>query len=295
VTSFRDLVELVRAPAALTVPGDTLAGATAGGWPGGWPGGRRTALLPIASTCLYWAGMALNDYADRDLDRVERPERPIPSGRVSPGLALGVATALTAGGVATAAVAGGAKSAATASVLAALIWGYDLSAKTGPISVAAMAGTRGLDVLMGASPGGVPALRRALPAAALVTAHTAGVTALSRGEVHGTSSTTARRVAVVSGLVAAASALRPTGAGAFSRAVSIGAAALYASQAVRAQAEAVRNPDGPTVRRATGSGIRAIVPLQAAQVAASGRPVLGAALTASLPLGRAAMRRVSPT
>jgi len=29
--------------------------------------------------------MALNDYADRDLDAVERPERPIPSGRVSPG------------------------------------------------------------------------------------------------------------------------------------------------------------------------------------------------------------------
>ncbi|MEK8227549.1 UbiA family prenyltransferase [Oerskovia sp. M15] len=43
--------------------------------------------------------MALNDYADRELDAVERPERPLPSGRVSPEQALGVATGLTAAGL----------------------------------------------------------------------------------------------------------------------------------------------------------------------------------------------------
>ena len=64
MTRLADLAELVRAPAALTVPGDTLAGAAASGV----PAGARTALLPVASTCLYWAGMALNDWADRDLD-----------------------------------------------------------------------------------------------------------------------------------------------------------------------------------------------------------------------------------
>ena len=77
------LVELVRLPAALTVPGDTLAGAAAAGRVD-----RRAAVLPLASVSLYWAGMALNDWADRDLDAVERPERPIPSGRVRPGTAL---------------------------------------------------------------------------------------------------------------------------------------------------------------------------------------------------------------
>ncbi|RIQ12958.1 UbiA family prenyltransferase, partial [Jiangella rhizosphaerae] len=98
---LRDVAELVRAPAALTVPGDSLAGAAAAGF----PYGARTAVTPLASACLYWAGMALNDYADRDLDRLERPERPIPSGRVKPGEALALAAGLTAAGVGLAALA----------------------------------------------------------------------------------------------------------------------------------------------------------------------------------------------
>ncbi|MEO6086486.1 MAG: UbiA family prenyltransferase, partial [Umezawaea sp.] len=77
---MRAYVELVRAPAALTVLGDTIAGAAVCGNP---LRGRRM-LLPLASVSLYWSGMALNDWADRDLDAVERPERPVPSGRISP-------------------------------------------------------------------------------------------------------------------------------------------------------------------------------------------------------------------
>ncbi|WP_414635733.1 UbiA family prenyltransferase, partial [Actinophytocola sp.] len=98
---MRALAELVRAPAALSVPGDSLAGAAAAGW----PFGRRSAALSAGAVCLYWAGMALNDYADRELDRTERPERPIPSGRVSPRFALGLAAGLTAAGVGLAALA----------------------------------------------------------------------------------------------------------------------------------------------------------------------------------------------
>ncbi|MFE7243301.1 TIM barrel protein [Streptomyces sp. NPDC057580] len=91
VTALRDLLELVRAPAALSVPGDVVAGAAAGQALGG-----RTLGLACSSVCLYWAGMAANDWADRRLDEVERPERPIPSGRVSPGTALAVAAGLGA-------------------------------------------------------------------------------------------------------------------------------------------------------------------------------------------------------
>ena len=47
--------------------------------------GPQAAGLSAASVCLYWAGMSANDWADRDLDAKERPERPIPSGRVTPG------------------------------------------------------------------------------------------------------------------------------------------------------------------------------------------------------------------
>ncbi|MEV6706402.1 4-hydroxybenzoate polyprenyltransferase, partial [Micromonospora wenchangensis] len=79
MTSLADLAELVRAPAALSVPGDLVAGAAAAGVLG-----PRTAGLAGASVLLYWAGMAANDWADRGLDAEERPERPIPSGRGDP-------------------------------------------------------------------------------------------------------------------------------------------------------------------------------------------------------------------
>ncbi len=34
--------------------------------------------------CFYEAGMVFNDFFDREVDAIERPERPIPSGRISP-------------------------------------------------------------------------------------------------------------------------------------------------------------------------------------------------------------------
>ena len=303
MTRLRDLVELVRAPAALSVPGDTLAGASSSGWPAGagWPGGVRSAALPLASTCLYWAGMALNDWADREVDAVERPERPLPSGRVSPGTALAVAGGLTAAGLGIAGLTGGRRSLAVASVLAAAVWAYDLAPKEGPVSVATMASTRGLDVLLGASAGGAAAIQRAAAPAALVALHTAGVTALSRGEVRGGSSTVAMGCAVATGAVTVASAARAfaeTGTdtrGLVSRAVSLALTGWYAVGVLRAQVAAARTPDAATVRRATGVGIRGLVPLQAAAIAAAGEPGLALGVAASAPVGAAAMRRVSAT
>src|SRR4051794_40806202 len=41
------------------------------------------AMLVAASCLLYLSGMVLNDVFDAGVDAVERPERPIPSGRIS--------------------------------------------------------------------------------------------------------------------------------------------------------------------------------------------------------------------
>ncbi|MCY1139009.1 UbiA family prenyltransferase [Actinoplanes sp. Pm04-4] len=174
---LRDLAELVRAPAALSVPGDTVAGAAAsGGLRPSTPG------LAAASVCLYWGGMAANDWADRELDAVERPGRPIPSGRVRPGQALAAAAGLTAAGVGVAALAGGKRAAAVAVPLAGAVWVYDLWAKNTAAGPPMMALCRGLDVLLGASGG---RMRRAVGPALTVAAHTYTVTALSRHEVSG--------------------------------------------------------------------------------------------------------------
>ena len=275
---MKALVELVRAPAALTVPGDAVAGAAASGW----PFGRRTLGLTASSVCLYWAGMALNDYADRQLDAVERPERPIPSGRVSPGTALGVATGLTAGGLGIAAAAGGKRALRVAVPLAATVWAYDFALKATPLGPVAMAATRALDVLLGA--GGA---RPALPAALTVGAHTLAVTALSRSEVDGAKPVVpAAAMAATAGVRVAAGRVGPL------------ASALLGTYAVttgRAQYDAVRDPRAQKIRKAVGAGIHGMIPLQAGLIARTGARRSALAVAAAFPLARALSRQVSPT
>ena len=287
MTTVRDLVELVRLPAVLTVPGDVLAGAAATGW----PYGRRTWALPVASTCLYWAGMALNDYADRDLDASERPERPIPSGRVRPVHALGLAATLTAAGVAAAGLVGGRPALRVAVPLAGAVWAYDLLAKRGPAGPAVMATARGLDVVLGARGD----LRRAALPAAVVAGHTVGVTALSRGEVTGARPAVAAGALAGTLCAALAAGLPPAGRPLRSSLVATALAATYALTVGGSQARALGSPDAMTVRRATGAGVRGLIPLQAALVARSGSLVTAVALVAAGPLARRAARVVSPT
>lgn len=78
-----DWLRLIRIPNLLTVPGDLLAGfllapaATGQDW-------RKLLFLALpASLCLYTAGLILNDLFDYAEDKRERPERPLPSGRIT--------------------------------------------------------------------------------------------------------------------------------------------------------------------------------------------------------------------
>ncbi|ESP88054.1 geranylgeranylglycerol-phosphate geranylgeranyltransferase [Candidatus Halobonum tyrrellensis] len=52
------------------------------------------ALAAVATAFATGAGNAVNDYFDREIDRLNRPDRPIPSGRVSPRGALAFSLAL---------------------------------------------------------------------------------------------------------------------------------------------------------------------------------------------------------
>ncbi|MEV4200649.1 SCO3242 family prenyltransferase [Micromonospora globbae] len=317
MATLADLAELVRAPAALSVPGDVVAGAAAAG-----ALDRRTPALAGASVLLYWAGMAANDWADRDLDAVERPERPIPSGRVRPGTAVGLAAGLTAAGLALATAAGGRRAAAVAVPLAAAVWGYDLRAKNTAAGPAVMAACRGLDVLLGAATGGRPA--RALPAALTVAAHTWTVTALSRREVTGTDPTlplgTLAGTAVVAATAARAARRTPATAtpgpadasaaagrrgartpreasrrGALAALVPAALATWYATGYGAAQARVVAEPTAGRVRAAVGAGITGLPALQGALTARGGAGLLGLVVAAAAPLGRRLARKVSPT
>lgn len=79
-------MEIVRPPNLFTIPGDILAGALLSGitliqWP-------SLIIIIICSLFLYAAGLILNDYFDRENDKEERPDRPLPSGRVNAPSAL---------------------------------------------------------------------------------------------------------------------------------------------------------------------------------------------------------------
>jgi hypothetical protein len=278
-------LQLVRAPAALTVLGDTVAGGAAAGRR---LRGRRL-LLPLSSAAFYWSGMALNDWADRELDAVERPERPIPSGRISPNRALAVAGGLTAAGLGLAAAGGGRDSMKVAVPLALAVWAYDNVLKPTPAGPVGMAACRALDVLMGA--GGA---RSALPAAAAVGGHTLGVTALSRGEVHGATPGAAQAALAGTALTAAA-AIGGRARSVPHRLGALAAAGLYSATVGRAQLAAQKDPSPASVRRATMAGIHGMVPLQAAIAARRGSLLGALAVAAALPIARALSKKVSPT
>lgn len=278
---LRSFLQLVRAPAGLTVVGDATAGMAAAG---------RTGLvprigLPVASVLLYWGGMALNDAADADLDRVERPERPIPSGRISRRGAVGVASALTVAGLAVAGLTGGRSSLAIAVPLAASVWTYDLVAKRGWTGPLVMGACRGLDVLLGAGrDGAVAAARPAL----VMAGHTASVTTLSRGEVHGTRPVVAIAASAAT-LATGAAAVRPERS--VAGLVSLAAVLRFLVPTLRAQVAAATDPAAPAVRTATRRGILAMVPLQAALTARAGRPLDAAILLGVDALGMLLGRR----
>ncbi|MGW0775641.1 UbiA family prenyltransferase [Streptomyces sp. NPDC002835] len=136
--------ELLRVSALFTVPGDALAGAACAGL----RPNRGTAYAVGASLFLYEAGMALNDWADREEDAVDRPHRPIPSGRITPTAALTAAAALTATGL-TLASRAGRPALALATALTATVWSYDLHLKHTRAAPATMATARALDLLLG--------------------------------------------------------------------------------------------------------------------------------------------------
>ena len=131
---------LLRLSLAPTAAADVAAGTVAGA--GGWPGGAGPFVLMLASLCVYHGGMVLNDWRDRDEDRRTRPDRPIPSGRVSERTALVLGLALVAAGPLIALRASPA-SAAVMGAVALAVLAYDLAlrgAVVGPLLLAACRG-----------------------------------------------------------------------------------------------------------------------------------------------------------
>jgi 4-hydroxybenzoate polyprenyltransferase len=180
---------LLRIPNLLTLPGDILAGALLSA-SADWP-----LLLPAlaVSVCLYSAGLLYNDLADAAVDARERPDRPIPSGAVTPAAVRRAATLLLLPGLLLAIPA---RALPTAAFLALAILFYDFAAKKSALFGPVVMGLcRSLDLLLGA---GSAALSPApLAAAALLGLYIAAVTALARREADPASRITPARIGLL--------------------------------------------------------------------------------------------------
>ena len=176
-------LQLVRLPNVVTAAADSLAG-----WllvTGSLAQPARWLPLLASSMLLYASGTMLNDVFDFEIDREERPGRPLPSGRASRrtaawlgalGLALGPCLALASGSL---------TSGLLAVVLALTILGYDAGLKRTWLGPVVMGACRGLNLLLGTSHAAALGGPIAWLAALAYGAFVAGITVASRSEAQG--------------------------------------------------------------------------------------------------------------
>lgn len=268
-------LQLVRLPNVLTAAADSLAGWLLVG--GALAEFDRWLPMAIASMVLYAAGTALNDVFDMEIDREERPGRPLPSGRASyraaamfGGMGLGLAPAI-------AGASGSAITAFVAAILAMVIFAYDVQVKRTYLGPVFMGACRGLNLLMGMSSAAEMGGPAAWASAAAYGVFVAGITVISRSETH-----EGERRGVVGGLAILDLALLGLAASAISHQrfpevmtgdppaliaglIVIG---LVAALVNRAAILAIRDPRPRTIQRTVKTGILSLVWLNVGLVAA---------------------------
>ncbi|MEN1679966.1 MAG: UbiA family prenyltransferase [Planctomycetota bacterium] len=147
----RAVAELLRVSNVLTAVADVWMGMIVA--TGAMPDWRVAAPLTAACVLIYLAGMVLNDAFDAPRDAIERPTRPIPSGRISRTTAAWLGAALMKLGLACGAVAAFVSQASASllaiAVLCVLVLLYDSRLKATPFGPPVMGLCRGANAAAG--------------------------------------------------------------------------------------------------------------------------------------------------
>lgn len=253
----RSLLQLFRPANVLTSPPNTLAGLAISGS----SDYRLLAYLLPASALLYAGGIVLNDYFDRHLDAIERPERPIPRGAVSAGTAAALGFTCLSAGVLLAIPAGGVCGLLALAVAIAVL-SYDMAAKRHPfIGPVNMGLCRGLNFLLGVAC--VPsALAHWWPLGLLPVVYIAAVTALSRGEVRGGKRPVALASFAMLVIVIVALLAVIIDRGTFTLAA-VAILCVLGARVLPAYWQAIGDSSAPVIRRAVKTGVLSLVLLDA--------------------------------
>jgi len=229
-------------------------------------------LLVLVTIGLYGGGVVFNDVFDAELDKIERPERPIPSGLISQrsasilGGSLLLMAIVTAAFVHRAGIMSMSVLLAIGIAIAALIydkWGKHHS-WWGPVN---MGLCRGFNLLLGIS---------IVPAAVtqywwlgiFPVIYIAAITMISRDEVHGGKKTTLYVASLLYLIVIAAIGWLAYTNGQLLKA--IGFILLFAVMIFFPLSKAIKDPVAANIRRSVKAGVLAIILMNAAWAAAFG-------------------------
>ena len=286
---LRAYIQLMRPPNVVTAGADVLAGYAASGR----PIDLTLSCLLLAATCLYAGGVVLNDVFDAPLDAVERPERPLPSGRASLRGAAVLGTLLLAVGTGSAFLVSLVSGTLAASIASCAVL-YDAWGKHRPVFGPINMGTcRGLNLLLGVS--AAPAFVAERWYLALIPiAYIAAITAISRGEVHGGARRTSLLALILLALVLAALPLLALTPG-FLLLPLAPFLAFFGWRVVPPFWRAYREPSPDRLRGAVKAGVLSLIVLDAALAAGYAGPLYGIVVLSLLPLAGVLARRFMVT
>lgn len=283
------LLRLTRPANIITAVSDILAGVAVAAFVSGEAGllnWQGVALLIIATSGLYGGGVVLNDVFDAELDRVERPERAIPSGLITKQTAGWLGLALLVLGISAAAGVHASGwfsiSASLAAAIAVCAVVYDKWLKhhnwLGPVN---MGLCRGLNLLLGMSI--LPAaVSRYYYLAVVPVLYIAAITMISRGEVHGGKKNILYGAALLYLLVMLnIFIIGLLNHNAVYTAIFV---ALFAIMVFPPLFSAIRTPDGTLIGKAVKWGVIALIVMNAAWAAAFGMTGFALAILLLLPV-----------
>lgn len=238
-------------------------------------------LLCCSTACLYGGGIVFNDVFDAELDKVERPERPIPSGLISIREASILGSVLLISGVAAAFIVS-VLSGSIAILIAACALIYDKLAKhhsfLGPLN---MGTCRGLNLLLGLSI--VPASMLNLWFVGLVPLlYIFSITMISRAEVHGGRKITIGIAAFLYAIVIAAILIFYflNKGSQYTGALLLG----FGWMIYQPLFKAWREPIGPNIGKAVKAGVLGLIFMDASWAAASGNLPMAILILCLLPI-----------
>jgi 4-hydroxybenzoate polyprenyltransferase len=237
--------------------------------------------LILSTIGLYGGGVVMNDVFDAELDALERPERPIPSGLIKKTEATFIGICLLLFGIIMAFQVGVVSgSLALGTAIAALV--YDKYGKHHPVFGPLNMGLcRGLNLLLGISI--LPLmLERVWFVAIVPVIYIAAITMISQGEVHGGRRSTLYFAAILY-LIAMASIVYTS----FIQGhvlIALLFVGLWGLMVFLPLRRAIAKPEGRMLGRAVKSGVLALILMNAAWASAFGAVYLALIIVLLLPL-----------